>query len=105
MGNRESGPVLAESGASLQHRTTALDVSLVVPHLHLEQREITLNGLRFGLKAQSKSVGLDGLLVVLFLAVQQPIDVPGDMRLHVISKSLLGERKGLLRLPNLAHVE
>jgi hypothetical protein len=27
------------------------------------------------------------------------------MRLHVISKSLLGERKGLLRLPNLAHVE
>lgn len=27
------------------------------------------------------------------------------MRLHIILESLLGERKGLLQLPNLAHVQ
>lgn len=97
VGDGEGGPHLAQLRAGLQHGGAALDVALVVAHLHLQDGEVALDLAVLRVELQRELVRLDGLLEVLGRAPQQAVDMPADVRLHIDRERLLAEGKGLVR--------
>lgn len=82
----------------MQHGASAVNVSLEIAHLHLQQSKVSLDRLGFGFDPQCKPIRLDRLFVVLFGTIKQTVHMPADMRFHIVLQSFLGQHKGLFLL-------
>ena len=79
-----------------ESRTKSYLVSLEVPHLDLQEREVPENLDVVLVPLEGVPVALDGLVVLLVRALQEAEHVPADVRAEVVAEAAPHEVVGLL---------
>lgn len=87
----EHQPVDLDICLDLQELLGSRNEALNIAELHLDVAEIPGNAAVLGIKPQSVQVALLCLLIIAVVAVQQAIDMPTKIRLHVGFDGCLGQ--------------